>query len=70
MSEGTRLSPEAEREACSLGLDPARLTELGRRLLELRAEDIAAGEPHINSWDELEAEIAEQRGERQPCDFA
>ncbi len=64
MTKGTHISPEAEREARELGLDPARLSELGRRLLELRADGIAAGEPRISSWDELDAEVAERRRER------
>ena len=52
----------AEEEARRLGLDPAHLSPLGRRLLELRAQAIAAGEPLITSWDELDAEIANRRG--------
>jgi uncharacterized protein (DUF433 family) len=53
---------QAEEEARRLGLDPARLSPLGRRLLELRAQAIAAGEPFLTTWEELDAEIAERRG--------
>ncbi|HEU4785423.1 MAG TPA: hypothetical protein VFS83_18935 [Ktedonobacterales bacterium] len=53
---------EAEEEARRLGLDPTRLSPLGRRLLELRAQAIAAGEPLLTTWEELDAEIAERRG--------
>ena len=52
----------AEEEARRLGLDPAHLSPLGRRLLELRAQAIAAGEPLLTTWGELDAEIAERRG--------
>lgn len=52
----------AEEEARRLGLDPAHLSPLGRRLLELRAQAIAEGEPLLTSWEELDAEIAERRG--------
>jgi hypothetical protein len=36
-------------------------TELGRRLLELRAKAVRAGMPLL-SWEELEREVAERRG--------
>lgn len=36
-------------------------TEFGRRLLELRRRNIAAGQPLLD-WAELEHEIAERRG--------
>lgn len=52
----------AEDEARRLGLDPTQLSPLGRRLLELRAQAIAAGEPLLTTWEELDAEIAERRG--------
>ncbi len=52
----------AEDEAHRLGLDAAGLSPLGRRLLELRAQGIAAGEPTITTWEALDAEIAERRG--------
>ncbi|HEY7342097.1 MAG TPA: DUF433 domain-containing protein [Ktedonobacterales bacterium] len=55
-------SPMAEEEARRLGLDPKHLSPLGRRLLELRAQAIAAGEPLLTTWEELDAEIAERRG--------
>ena len=51
-----------EEEVRRLGLDPAHLSPLGRRLLELRAQAIAAGEPPLTSWEEIDAEIAERRG--------
>lgn len=59
-------SPLAEEEARRLGLDPTRISLLGRRLLELRAEGIASSEPLLTTWEELDAEIAERRGERYP----
>jgi uncharacterized protein (DUF433 family) len=52
----------ADEEARRVGLDPTRLSSLGRRLLELRAQGIAAGEPPLASWEDLDAEIAERRG--------
>lgn len=58
--------PFVEDEARQLGLDPAELSPLGRRLLELRAQGIAAGEPPIATWEELDAEIAERRGGAYP----
>ena len=36
-------------------------TELGRKLLALRAEAVRSGIPLLD-WDELEREIAERRG--------
>lgn len=51
-----------EDEARRLGLDAADLSLLGRRLLELRAQGITAGEQPIMTWDALDAEIAERRG--------
>lgn len=56
----------ADEEARKLGLDPTRLSPLGRRLLVLRAEGSAAGETLLGSWEELDAEIAERRGSRYP----
>lgn len=56
----------AVEEARRLGLDPTRISPLGRRLLELRAEGIASGEPLLATWEELDAEIAERRGDRYP----
>lgn len=53
-------------EARRVGLDPDALSPLGRRLLELRARGIAAREPRISSWEELEAEIAARRGGNYP----
>lgn len=55
-------SAMAEEEARRLGLDPTHLSPLGRRLLELRAQAIAAGEPLLTTWEELDAEIAKRRG--------
>jgi hypothetical protein len=37
-------------------------TPLGRRLMELHAEVVASGQPLLESWDDLEREIAERRG--------
>lgn len=58
-------SRSAEEEALRLGLDPTKLSPLGRRLLQLRAEGIESGEPLLTTWEELDAEIAERRGDRQ-----
>lgn len=54
----------ADEQARALGLDPAALSPLGRDLLAIRAQGIAAGEPLISSWEELDAEIADRRGAR------
>lgn len=56
-----RLTPAGEEEARRLGLDPAALSPLGRRLIDQRAKIIASGIPML-TWDELDAEMAEQRG--------
>ncbi len=58
--------PTVEEEARNLGLDPATLSPLGRRLVESHVAAIASGERMLSSWDELDAEIAERRGERYP----
>lgn len=54
-----------QEEARKLGLDPAALSPLGRRLLEQRAKGLALGEKTLTTWEQLDAEIAERRGERQ-----
>lgn len=53
---------EVEAEALRVGLDPAKLSPLGRRLLELRVQAAAAGEMFLSSRKELDAEIADRRG--------
>lgn len=52
----------AEEESRRLGLDFDNLSELGKRLIAIRAQGIAAGEPRITTWEELDAEISERRG--------
>ncbi len=47
------------------GEAPAQLS-LGQRLAELREQVIASGVPLLSSWDELDAEVADRRGERMP----
>ncbi|MGH2560890.1 MAG: hypothetical protein ACRDJH_17635 [Thermomicrobiales bacterium] len=37
-------------------------TPLGRRLMEIRAQIVASGQPLLESWEDLEREIAERRG--------
>lgn len=61
-------STAVEDEAYRLGLDAAGLSPLGRRLLALRAQGIAAGEPPITTWEALDAEIAERRGDYPDAD--
>ena len=46
-------------------LDFEARTELGRKLMLLRKEIERSGEPLLD-WDDLEREIAERRGERNP----
>jgi hypothetical protein len=41
---------------------PVPRTRLGERLLRIRAQIIASGEPLL-SWDDVEREVAERRGE-------
>lgn len=53
---------EVEAEARRVGLDPARLSPLARRLLELRVRAAAEGQRFLTTWGELDAEIAERRG--------
>lgn len=55
------LTPAGEEEARRLGLDPAAMSPLGRRLLDQRAKIRASGIPML-TWDQLDAEMAEQRG--------
>jgi uncharacterized protein (DUF433 family) len=58
---GDLLTPAGAEEARRIGLDPAKLSPLGNRLLDQRAKIRAAGIPML-SWDQLDAELAEQRG--------
>ena len=44
-----------------LGPETSR-TPLGKRLLRLRERIVASGEPLL-TWDEVEREVAERRGE-------
>lgn len=37
-------------------------TELGRKLMSIRAKIVASGEPLLN-WEEIEREVKERRGE-------
>lgn len=37
-------------------------TPLGRRLMKIHEEIVASGQPLIDTWEELEREIAERRG--------
>jgi uncharacterized protein (DUF433 family) len=43
--------------------DTSGLSPLGRRLGELREQFLASGEPLL-SWDEIDTEVADRRGER------
>lgn len=63
--ESVEPSEEAIAEARALGLDINNISPLGWRLLDERARIVASGEPMLSSWEELDAEIAERRGERQ-----
>lgn len=40
-----------------------RLTPLGKRLDEIRERIEASGEPLLSSWEEIDRELAERRGE-------
>lgn len=51
----------AREEATRLGIDPNTLSPLGRRLFAQRVRIREAGIPAM-TWDELDAEMAEQRG--------
>jgi uncharacterized protein (DUF433 family) len=57
---GGDLTPAGAEEARRLGLDPAKLSPLGRRLLDQRAKIRASGIPML-TWNQLDAEMAEQR---------
>lgn len=59
---GAELSPAAAEEARRLGLEVAKISPLGRDLLEIRAQAAAAGERFLSSQEEIDAEIAERRG--------
>lgn len=39
------------------------LTPLGKRLDEIRERIEASGEPLLSSWEEIDRELAERRGE-------
>lgn len=54
----------AEEEARRIGLDPNALSPLGRRLFAIRARGFASGETQPMTWEELDAEISEQRHKR------
>jgi hypothetical protein len=43
-------------------------TPLGRRLEELRTAIVSSG-TRLLTWDELECEVSERRGERSPSDY-
>lgn len=60
----TKMPPVSPPEPESVGNDPATLSPPGRQLIELRKQVIASGIPLISSWEELDREIAEIRGER------
>lgn len=61
-SPGAELSPAAAEEARRIGLDVAHISPLGRDLLEIRAQAVAAGEQFLTTQEELDAEIADRRG--------
>lgn len=42
---------------------PGRKTPLGRRLDEIRKRIKASGQPLLSSWEELDRELADRRGE-------
>ncbi|MGH2515620.1 MAG: DUF433 domain-containing protein [Ktedonobacterales bacterium] len=60
-SASDSLTPAGAEEAKRLGLDPATLSTLGRRLLDQRAKIRASGVPML-TWDQLDTEMSEQRG--------
>jgi hypothetical protein len=60
------LSPAAAEEARQMGLDPNKMSALGRKLFEIRTRGIQAGVPRISTWEELDAEIADRRGGNYP----
>lgn len=59
-SANDSLTPTGTEEGERLGLDYATLSPLGRRLLDQRARIRASGVPML-TWDQLDAEISEQR---------
>lgn len=67
---GNRVFPgiTREEEARWLGLGPATLSPLGKKVLALRAQAIASGMPLISSWEDLDREMTEIRGEHYPDD--
>src|SRR5262249_43726899 len=65
------LTPAGAAEARHLGLDPAALSPLGRRLLAQRAKIRASGLPMLTG-EQLDAEMVEQHGseaESLPCRY-
>lgn len=59
MSDKLKSSPLAK-AVCEFRYRPR--TPLGRRLMKLRAQIVASGEPLLG-WDDIEREVAERRGE-------
>lgn len=51
----------AEEEACRLGLDTSNISSLGWQLLAIRAKGFASGDIQPITWEELQAEMDEQR---------
>ncbi len=53
----------AERPTKAVSRRGRRRTELGRRLDEIRERIVASGEPLLSSWEEVDRELGERRGE-------
>ena len=67
---GQSLPPNLIAEAERYGLDPSNVSALGWRLIELQRQLLSSGEPLISSWDELDREVTDLRGEQYPDEGA
>jgi hypothetical protein len=52
---------ETQTKALSPGAERAPRTRLGKKLLEIRQTIVASGRPLLD-WEDIDSELAEQRG--------
>ncbi|MGH2532234.1 MAG: hypothetical protein ACRDJW_07980 [Thermomicrobiales bacterium] len=60
--EGTEYGADAEGAEAEELPPYVPQTPLGRRLMAIREQILASGQPLLESWEDLEREIAERRG--------
>ena len=63
IEQDARLGGETAELWKSIQKPKRRRTPLGRRLAELRERILASGEPLLSSWEEVDRELGDRRGE-------